>query len=61
MVDVFEYGLVWSWWNVFWYSGMTPIIDWYLYLLLEHETGRATRPFGLRLQGRESLKVHTSK
>jgi hypothetical protein len=33
---------------MFWYSGMTPIIDWYattkvlLMLVVEHETDRAT-------------------
>ena len=48
MMDVLWFGLVCSGLVMFWYSGMTPIIDWYLMLLLllslvvEHETGRAT-------------------
>lgn len=48
MMDVLWFGLLWSGLVVFWYSDMTPIIDWYttglllLSLVVEHETDRAT-------------------
>lgn len=66
--DVIWFGMEWL---VLWYSGMTPIIDWYaitttvlLLLVVEHETGRATvasyggGPEARTKQGKQAGKHH---
>lgn len=44
MLDVMRFGLVGMDWVVFWYSGMTPIIDWYATTTVVAGGGARDRP-----------------